>query len=50
MQKHPYAYCVHRDRLRKFSEDWEYMLKSKMSEKKFLDKPIESKIIGFEEK
>ena len=23
MQKHPYAYCVHRDRLKKFSEDWD---------------------------
>ena len=23
MQKHPYAYCVHRDRLRKFKEDWD---------------------------
>ncbi|MBA7546044.1 hypothetical protein ES705_38427 [subsurface metagenome] len=22
MIQHPYAYCVHRDRLRKFSEDW----------------------------
>ena len=22
MVRHPYAYCVHRDRLRKFSEDW----------------------------
>ncbi|MBA7545237.1 hypothetical protein ES705_37603 [subsurface metagenome] len=22
MVQHPYAYCVHRDRLRKFTEDW----------------------------
>jgi len=22
MVQHPYAYCVHRDRLRKFSDDW----------------------------
>lgn len=22
MRQHPYAYCVHRDRLRKFAEDW----------------------------
>jgi len=22
MRKHPYAYCVHRDRLKKFAEDW----------------------------
>lgn len=27
MHKHPYAYCVHRDRLRKFAEDWDKSLK-----------------------
>ena len=25
MRKHPYAYCVHRDRLKKFAEDWDYV-------------------------
>lgn len=24
MRKHPYAYCIHRDRLKKFAEDWDY--------------------------
>jgi len=27
MQKHPYAYCVHRDRLKKFAEDWSSIVK-----------------------
>jgi hypothetical protein len=25
MKKHPYAYCVHRDRMKKFAEDWDYV-------------------------
>jgi hypothetical protein len=25
MKEHPYAYCVHRDRLKKFAEDWDYV-------------------------